>query len=1066
MGLGIDKIWQMIGNQKESNKPTYAKATVLRKDSDGVIWVRIEGGVDETPTYSTTANVKPNDVVTVKVAGGKVYIEGSTSSPSVGVTEFDDTVNIVNKNIGKVDEKAGKAAEDSEAALAAAKSAEEAADVARVTGQHFWVNDDEPETYGGSGAHVTEQEKDDWVEAIRRRFPDLSDEKPYHNILMNSLGILLRTALNNLVGITRSAVSFFDGTGNSASNIVARFGKDGAQIGKNDELHTCIDSSAFGIVNSRGKSIAAISSEEIRLGEEYLDFGKTKVVLSESAFRLVSKGRTSVDTERNFSSIMQTFLQHVKDRIEVDATYGATVSISRQPSSGTKISVSYRFSNVARVFEFIAGTASTSGLMSYDGDTTFTIEPSEQWVYFHPYIEYITYYIDGDDGGTIHVGYIDDRYSRGAQSASFGEDLQTQYKNQTALGRYNLNSEDHAFEIGNGTADDARSNAFTVEWDGSVDVLRKVLSSTKSAIIVHGAPVSDASAPQNSVYGKLLAAVDSNDEIRAHVSMVDSNDGRQGVQIESTRTINGNVINNGLFLFIDQNGNRTVYVHDKAAWKKALGITVSDIGWVGAENLVATATANNQEWSIDLTPGSYTGTYWQVWSTGKNTILKCDSDSGRVTMPYAVYSNSHYNVKIGTVQRGVKPSAVAYGNYEVKDANEKRLSITEFCCNTDGTNELRLYVLGNTTSGDYYSGIVIRKSFNNTDSRNMVYYANTGELETSGRLYLNRGGVRIRHDNLNRDGANPSADTWGNAEITLCDVDGERIGFINSQRRTDGRQLLQISCTNENTSGGEVYNTLQLFIDRSGNATYGVSSPANFRSAIGAQAAGSYYPTSGGTVSGSVNIQVTNVDRDAANPSSDQWWNHGLNFSDVSGEQLGVITGCRYRSSGLMEMGWWLRNEATNGTQHTNSFTIRVTRDGVGSYSITNPAAFRSAIGAAASSDRRLKTDIRELDDDAVEFVKSLKPSVYTINGERQVGLIAQDVFASDKWGTRMAFQTEDGIDGLDDWEKLGDGIPTWKLDYIRLLPPTIKALQKSMITIDSLKARIDALEQLVLNKG
>ena len=36
---------------------------------------------------------------------------------------------------------------------------------------------------------------------------------------------------------------------------------------------------------------------------------------------------------------------------------------------------------------------------------------------------------------------------------------------QTAIGRYNDNQLDTAFEIGNGTADDARSNALTVDWD-------------------------------------------------------------------------------------------------------------------------------------------------------------------------------------------------------------------------------------------------------------------------------------------------------------------------------------------------------------------------------------------------------------------------------------------------------------------------------------------------------------------------------------------------------------------------------------------------------------------------
>lgn len=42
------------------------------------------------------------------------------------------------------------------------------------------------------------------------------------------------------------------------------------------------------------------------------------------------------------------------------------------------------------------------------------------------------------------------------------------YNYQTAIGKYNDNQGTSAFEIGNGTADDARSNALTVDWQGNV----------------------------------------------------------------------------------------------------------------------------------------------------------------------------------------------------------------------------------------------------------------------------------------------------------------------------------------------------------------------------------------------------------------------------------------------------------------------------------------------------------------------------------------------------------------------------------------------------------------------
>lgn len=42
------------------------------------------------------------------------------------------------------------------------------------------------------------------------------------------------------------------------------------------------------------------------------------------------------------------------------------------------------------------------------------------------------------------------------------------YSSQTAIGKFNKNQAEAAFEIGNGTSDDNRSNAFVVDWDGNV----------------------------------------------------------------------------------------------------------------------------------------------------------------------------------------------------------------------------------------------------------------------------------------------------------------------------------------------------------------------------------------------------------------------------------------------------------------------------------------------------------------------------------------------------------------------------------------------------------------------
>ena len=66
--------------------------------------------------------------------------------------------------------------------------------------------------------------------------------------------------------------------------------------------------------------------------------------------------------------------------------------------------------------------------------------------------------------------------------------------------------------------------------------------------------------------------------------------------------------------------------------------------WPAPANVTATASANNQEWSIDLSPGSYTGTYWHVWSgTNSASILQCYNDNRHVAIPVHLYIGGYNN---------------------------------------------------------------------------------------------------------------------------------------------------------------------------------------------------------------------------------------------------------------------------------------------------------------------------------------------------------------------------------------------------------------------------------------
>lgn len=59
-------------------------------------------------------------------------------------------------------------------------------------------------------------------------------------------------------------------------------------------------------------------------------------------------------------------------------------------------------------------------------------------------------------------------YARGARSFAAGFGIVAESENQAVFGQYNDNDSNNLLEIGNGTSDSSRSNAFTVDWSGNI----------------------------------------------------------------------------------------------------------------------------------------------------------------------------------------------------------------------------------------------------------------------------------------------------------------------------------------------------------------------------------------------------------------------------------------------------------------------------------------------------------------------------------------------------------------------------------------------------------------------
>lgn len=127
MSTGIDRLASQLQKtitEKDKNKKTGydTQAEVVKVDED-VIWVKIPGGVDETPVSKTTS-AKPGDTVQVRVSGGRAWVVGNYTAPPTDDTRADTAYILA----AGADEKAKQAIDSAAIAKIAADQATEDAE--------------------------------------------------------------------------------------------------------------------------------------------------------------------------------------------------------------------------------------------------------------------------------------------------------------------------------------------------------------------------------------------------------------------------------------------------------------------------------------------------------------------------------------------------------------------------------------------------------------------------------------------------------------------------------------------------------------------------------------------------------------------------------------------------------------------------------------------------------------------------------------------------------------------------------------------------------------------------
>lgn len=517
----------------------------------------------------------------------------------------------------------------------ASQAAEEAKEVAEATGQHFWEDE--------NGAHVTEITKEDWQteEAKPNPFADVSDQKPYHNLLMNSLGILLRTALKNLVSITRSAIAFFDGQGNEASNVVASFGKDGFQVGVTGESHMVGDYHSLQLIDKANAAYLHVS--DLRDTTGY-------ALISE---RFYGDGSTlSFRAQYEIHDVVSVYIP--------TGSIGYTVSnnwafvFESAPPDGSIISVRYHTaSTMTKAFTFGSRKPNTTvGGMSYaeghnvtasglcthaEGYATVAsggyshaegYESEADGMYSHAEgyrttASGVDAHSEGRNtvasGSHSHAGGYDSIAS-GLYSFVHGLGLKAVKPFQAVFGQYN--EEDpgtsgtprYLLIIGNGTSDSNRSNALTAGWDGSVDAAGDATIGGALDLTTDDKHISMHDSRLDASYGgvpstganvsRVVRMMDSDDRLISRLLLRQAADGRRMASFESHGyDANGNDVWNRLGSIVKANGERTYDVGNPAAFCEVLH--VGDYVTNSASN-VSTATATFKDlFNFTLAAGTW-----------------------------------------------------------------------------------------------------------------------------------------------------------------------------------------------------------------------------------------------------------------------------------------------------------------------------------------------------------------------------------------------------------------------------------------------------------------------------
>lgn len=487
----VQEFLQVFEEARKKGTSPYDTQAEVKRVENGIAWVHIAGGVDETPV-KLTINAKAGDVVQVRVSGGQAFLIGNVTAPPT-----DDSTAL-------------QAIEASRAAKQAAVQAEKDAETAANAATQAQSD--------AQAAHSAATEAIETAESVH----DIAVQAQEDAEAATTAAGQATQAANSASNLATQAQSAAQAANTAAGQAQSEAQAASAAAGQAQTAATQVQNNLKSVVQGASTVEKAVSVMQTAL-EAIVDYDPTEdevqeyfwhdangahILGDESGYRndLNSTGMSIVDTatEDSVAEFGADGIQLGSERTIIISAQGGGVAdktiwvevLSETRTLPAQIDLSE--------YEAFMGMDGAKDRIYCDGQLVGTALPG-LGAYFYKgtaktisntqagiSIEYsgadllVVKSLYGTNTAEISVRFrikkkggifsFGQRFGdAGAFSAVFGESLIASGDNQLVLGKYNEEDSQKAFIIGNGSSNTAgtniiRSNSFTIDWDGNIDI--------------------------------------------------------------------------------------------------------------------------------------------------------------------------------------------------------------------------------------------------------------------------------------------------------------------------------------------------------------------------------------------------------------------------------------------------------------------------------------------------------------------------------------------------------------------------------------------------------------------